>query len=53
MRILLIAYDFRPQLGGVATCGFELATALADLEGVEDIQTQHVAEALQYRSKNE
>ncbi|PLX27004.1 magnesium chelatase, partial [Candidatus Parcubacteria bacterium] len=31
----------------------KLARTIADLEGVDDIQTQHVAEALQYRSKNE
>lgn len=28
-KILITAFDFWPRLGGVATCGFELASALA------------------------
>lgn len=29
MRILVISYDFRPNLGGVGTCAYELACSLA------------------------
>ena len=28
-RLLIISFDFRPQLGGVATCAYELACALS------------------------
>jgi phosphatidyl-myo-inositol dimannoside synthase len=35
IRILVTAFDFRPRLGGVATCGFELSRALGSLPGVE------------------
>ena len=31
----------------------KLARTIADLEGIENISTQHVAEALQYRPKVE
>lgn len=34
MKILITAFDFRPRLGGVATCGFELARALSAVDGV-------------------
>jgi phosphatidyl-myo-inositol dimannoside synthase len=33
LRLLITAFDYRPRLGGVATCSFELARALAG-EGV-------------------
>jgi phosphatidylinositol alpha-1,6-mannosyltransferase len=35
IKILLLAFDYRPRLGGVATCAFELANALAELPDVE------------------
>ena len=35
MRVLLTSYDFRPSLGGVATCAFELARALSVIDGVK------------------
>lgn len=34
-KILIISYDYRPMVGGVATCAFELAQALNNLEQVE------------------
>lgn len=35
IRVLATAYDYRPRLGGVATCAFELLTALSRQPGVE------------------
>jgi len=35
LRILATAYDYRPKLGGVATCSFELFAALARQENVQ------------------
>lgn len=35
MKILVVSYDFRPKLGGVATCAYEFASALSKLEGLE------------------
>ena len=35
MKILLVAFDYRPKLGGVATCSFELASALANMKDIE------------------
>jgi phosphatidylinositol alpha-1,6-mannosyltransferase len=35
IKILLLAFDYRPKLGGVATCSFELANALSKLPHVE------------------
>lgn len=34
IKILLVAYDYRPRLGGVATCSYELAHALSLLPNV-------------------
>ena len=34
-KILLTSIDFRPQLGGVATCSYELAKALHEMPDVE------------------
>ena len=34
-KILLTSIDFRPQLGGVATCSYELAKALHEIPDVE------------------
>ncbi|NNK13885.1 MAG: glycosyltransferase family 4 protein [Desulfofustis sp.] len=34
-KILLTSIDFRPKLGGVATCSYELAKALHEIPGVE------------------
>lgn len=35
MRILLIAFDYRPRVGGVSTCSYELASALSKEENIE------------------
>jgi phosphatidylinositol alpha-1,6-mannosyltransferase len=35
LKALLIAYDYRPKLGGVATCGYNLSKALKGNEHVE------------------
>jgi phosphatidylinositol alpha-1,6-mannosyltransferase len=35
IKILLVAFDYRPRLGGVATCSFELAQSLSKLPEVE------------------
>jgi phosphatidylinositol alpha-1,6-mannosyltransferase len=35
LRILVTAFDYRPQLGGIATCAFELARALSAKPGIE------------------
>ena len=35
IRLLITSYDYRPRPGGVATCAFELARALAAQPGVE------------------
>ena len=35
LRLLLVSYDYRPRLGGVATCAFELAGALSRDPGVK------------------
>lgn len=35
IKILILAFDYRPRLGGVATCSFELAQALSRLPDVE------------------
>ena len=35
LKILVTAYDYRPGLGGIATCGYELARALAAEPGVQ------------------
>lgn len=35
IRILVTTYDYRPSLGGVATCGYELSRALSALPGVD------------------
>jgi phosphatidylinositol alpha-1,6-mannosyltransferase len=34
LRLLISSFDYRPRLGGVATCSFELARALAKLPGL-------------------
>ena len=34
-KILLTSIDFRPKLGGVATCSYELAKALHEISDVE------------------
>ncbi len=34
-RVLILAYDYRPKLGGVASATFELAKALSQKESVE------------------
>ncbi len=34
MNITILSYDFRPSLGGVATCAFEFAEALNQLENM-------------------
>jgi len=38
-RLLIISFDFRPHLGGVATCAYELACALSK----QDIEVKVVA----------
>jgi phosphatidylinositol alpha-1,6-mannosyltransferase len=35
IRLLITSFDYRPRLGGVATCAFELSRALASQPGVE------------------
>ena len=35
LRLLVLAYDFRPKLGGIATCAAELTRALALRDDVE------------------
>ena len=35
MRILVVTQDYKPRLGGLATASFELARALAAIQGVE------------------
>lgn len=34
MNILIVSYDYRPRLGGVATCSYQLAKALNQIEGI-------------------
>ncbi|HKY32191.1 MAG TPA: glycosyltransferase family 4 protein [Candidatus Polarisedimenticolia bacterium] len=33
-RLLVVSYDYRPRLGGVATCAYELSRGLSGLPGV-------------------
>jgi phosphatidylinositol alpha-1,6-mannosyltransferase len=35
LRLLIVSFDYRPRLGGVATCAFELAAALSREPGVK------------------
>jgi phosphatidylinositol alpha-1,6-mannosyltransferase len=35
VRILTTAYDYRPRLGGVATCAYELGVAISRIPGIE------------------
>lgn len=35
MKILATSFDYRPNLGGVATCAYEMSRTLASLPGVE------------------
>lgn len=34
-HILIVSYDFRPNLGGVASCAFSVANSLAKKEGIK------------------
>ena len=34
-RILATSFDYRPRLGGVATCAYEVCRALSRMDGVE------------------
>jgi len=35
LRVLVVAYDYRPNLGGVASCGYELAMAMSRAPGMK------------------
>ena len=35
IKLLATAYDYRPKIGGIATCAFELSRALSRIEGID------------------